>query len=198
MFIIGGMSDYEVTDTTLKYESIQDYWREVAPIPALREAFASCVNKSSIYVDEGGEDQASVFKFDTEANEWSTNAPMPIVCSSHSASLIGSEVSLVGAASSGREVLRSDFTTSTWSTLAYTLYDRVFGISFVLAGCLYAAGGGHDTSASVERYDVATNTWTAVADMLEGRRSLGAFCIESEGPNEEQDLFDSLIAKAFI
>jgi hypothetical protein len=48
----------------------------------------------------------------------------------------------------------------------------------------------------VERYDIATNTWTAVADMLEDRCSSCAVCIESEGPTEEQDLFDSLITKA--
>jgi hypothetical protein len=48
----------------------------------------------------------------------------------------------------------------------------------------------------VERYDVTSNTWTFMADLLEGRRFLGAVTIGSAGPAEEQDLFDSLIAKA--
>jgi hypothetical protein len=48
------------------------------------------------------------------------------------------------------------------------LYTQKIGASFVLADCLYAAGGGDaSTRGSVERYDVATNTWTPVADMLE-------------------------------
>jgi hypothetical protein len=84
------------------------------------------------------------------------------------------------------------FATDAWSTLARTLHRRKSGISFVLNDCLFAAGSG----ASVERYDIATNTWTAVADMLEDRCSSCAVCIESEGPTEEQDLFDSLITKA--
>jgi transcription termination factor Rho len=64
----------------------------------------------------------------------------------------------------------------------------------VLGGCLYAAGGQLD-ALSVERYDTTTNTWTAVEDMLDERRSFGAVTIGSPGPAEEQDLFDSLIAK---
>jgi hypothetical protein len=48
----------------------------------------------------------------------------------------------------------------------------------------------------VERYDVATDTWTAVADTLEGRNSFSTVTIGSAGPAKEQDLFDSLIDKA--
>jgi hypothetical protein len=50
---------------------------------------------------------------------------------------------------------------------------------------------------NVERYDVSSNTWAFVDDMIEGQRFF--FCavsIGSAGPAEEQDLFDSLIAEA--
>jgi hypothetical protein len=54
----------------------------------------------------------------------------------------------------------------------------------VLAGHLYAAGGG-GTCASVERYNVATNTWTPVADMLKEWRYSSVVCIETDprGPS---------------
>lgn len=59
------------------------------------------------------------------------------------------------------------------------------------------AGGIHYfNNLSVERYNVASNTWTAVADMHERQ---GYFAVITSGltcPAEEQDLFDSLIAKA--
>jgi hypothetical protein len=43
---------------------------------------------------------------------------------------------------------------------------------------------------------VASNTWTAVLDVLEGRCFSGAVTIGfAAAPVEEQDLFDSLIAK---
>jgi hypothetical protein len=61
---------------------------------------------------------------------------------------------------------------------------------------LYAAGGERSSNSSVYRYDAVTNTWTAAADMLEGRRGLGAVTIGSAGPADEQDLFDALIVKA--
>jgi hypothetical protein len=38
--------------------------------------------------------------------------------------------------------------------------------------------------------------WHSVADMLERRERFNAVTIGSAGPAEEQDLFDSLIAKA--
>jgi hypothetical protein len=195
MYIIGGTSDGNTTDTTLKYNSIQDAWIEVAPMPVLRDSFVACAYESDIY-DEYGENQASAFKFDTEANVWSTLAPMPFVCTDNGASLLDGQVYIVGAGNSEREVLRFNPMTNAWEMLARTINLRDGGNSFVLAGCLYAAGGTDaSTSASVERYDVATNIWTAVADMLEVRQYFCVVCIESKGPAEEQDLFDSLIAK---
>jgi hypothetical protein len=53
-----------------------------------------------------------------------------------------------------------------------------------------------ESNLSVERYDVASNTWTFVENMHESRYTHSAVTIGSAGPAEEQDLFDSLIAKA--
>jgi N-acetylneuraminic acid mutarotase len=72
--------------------------------------------------------------------------------------------------------------------------DKHGSASFVVGGYLYVAGGDGDSS-SVERYDVTTDTWNAVANMLEGRDSLGAVTIGSADSAEDQDFFDSLIAK---
>jgi hypothetical protein len=56
--------------------------------------------------------------------------------------------------------------------------------------------GGIDIDSSVKLYDVANDTWTAVADMLEERYACKAVTIGSAGPAGEQDLFDMLIDKA--
>jgi hypothetical protein len=50
----------------------------------------------------------------------------------------------------------------------------------------------------VERYDAASDTWRAVADMLEGRGYFNALAVESTCHAKEQDLFDSLITKAAL
>jgi hypothetical protein len=106
-------------------------------------------------------------------------------------------VYVVGAGEANDEAVRFDPASGVWSTLTATLLARFQGSSFVLDGCLYVAGGTlMDSKVSVEHYDVATNTWTAVADMLESRSAFGAVTIGFVGPVEEQDLFNTLIAKA--
>jgi N-acetylneuraminic acid mutarotase len=154
---------------------------------------------SDIYVFGGYEQWkqpcAFAFKFDTGANEWSRLADMPFACKDHHASILHGKVYIVDAGVGGYEVLRFDFATSAWRTLARTNFRRDCGVSFVLDECLYAAGGGI-AGTSVERYDVTTKTWATVSDMLGGRILFRAVCIEAEGPSGDQDLFDSLIAKA--
>jgi N-acetylneuraminic acid mutarotase len=140
-------------------------------------------------------EQASVFKYDTEANAWSVLAPMPSAECGNSVNVIDGQIYIIGAGDDSRGFLRFAPVTGAWSTLASTLHRRFHAASFVLGGCLYAAGGIGSSSA-VERYDVAADTWTAVANMLKGRHSFGAVAIRPTGPTEEQNLFDSLITKS--
>jgi hypothetical protein len=198
MYVLGGI-DRAVTASVLKFDSTQGTWSQLAPMPEARYAHAACAIGSDIFVFGGrdlGGDQASVFKYDTVANEWSTLAPMPYACSEHTASALDGLIYIVGVGNGRCEVLRFDPVSSAWSTLAPTASSRDDGSSFVLGGCLYAVGGGMNDQTSVERYDVASNTWTAVANMLLGRNACVTVSIGSVGPAEEQDLFDLLIAKA--
>jgi hypothetical protein len=168
-------------------------------MPEVRLACATCAIGSDIYVFGGIDDNsvryASVFKYDTLTDEWSTLAPMPQPSSFHTASVLDGSVFIVGAGDNHCGVWRFDPTSGVWSTLAPTMNDRDYGASFALGGCVYAAGGIRSAS-SLERYNVASDTWTAVADMLEGRDGFRAVVLGCAGPTEELDLFDSLIAKA--
>jgi N-acetylneuraminic acid mutarotase len=196
IYVLGGNRGVETLTTTLKYDIAQGSWSEVAPMPAGRWGVAACAVGRDIFVFGGvcsaNQLQASVFKFDTEANEWTTLAPMSSASCHHSASVLNGSVYIVGAGN-GREVLRYDPSSGAWSTLAPKSHGRQGGYSFALDGRLYVAGG-HNSSSSVERYDTASNTWTTVEDMLEGRRFFGAVTIQC--PAEEQDVFNLLITKA--
>jgi hypothetical protein len=199
MYVLGGALDADgLTADVLKYDSLQGTWTQLAPMPERRFGFAACALGSDIYILGGldGEwnSQSSVFKLDTVSGAWITLAPMPLTCASHSAFVLDGLVYILGVGE-GHDVMRFDPATGVWSRLAPTLNNRKYGSSFKVDGCLYTAGGIHAMS-SVERYDVASNTWTAVADMLEGRDCFSAVTIGSAGPVVEQDLFDSLIAKA--
>jgi hypothetical protein len=197
MYVIGGYVG-EITASVLKFDSLLGTWSEVANLPVVSYAMAACAVESDIFVF-GGYDtqyqaQASVFKFNTVTNIWSILAPMPQACCTHSTTLLDGLVYIVGAGDSHQEVLQFNPTSEAWTTLAPTSVRREQAMSFVLGGCLYS-GGGMWGGSTVERYDVARNAWEAVANMREGRQLCGAVTIKSVLP-EEQDLFDTLIAKA--
>jgi N-acetylneuraminic acid mutarotase len=196
---IGGGADRHLTESVLKFDDVRGVWSRVAPMPEARAEFAGCVVGTDIYVfggmDNLGVDQTSALKYDTEANTWSVLAPMPDADFGHNASVIDGLIYMIGAGGDSRSLLRLEPVTGAWSTLSSTLHRHLRGTSFVLGGYLYAAGGIGSPSV-VERYNVATNTWTTVANMLEGRSYFSAVTIRSTGPAEEEDLFDSLIAKA--
>jgi hypothetical protein len=199
MYVLGGEVGHRVIASVLKFDTTQGTWSIVAPMPASRSAFAACAVGSDIYVFGGFDDraQASVFKYDTVANEWRTLALMPCASCHHSVSVLGSLIYIVGAGATHKEVFCFDPALTAWSMLTPTLVERDRGVSFVVGGFLYTAGGSFLSSASMERYDVANNTWNLVMNMLEGRCEFGAaVSFGSAGPAEDQDLFDSLIDKA--
>jgi hypothetical protein len=204
LYVLGGYTEVDgtlhVTASVLKLENMQGIWSVVAPMPEPRHDFATSIVGSDIYVFGGrgnaNRKQRSVYKYDTEANAWSTLAPMPNAEFGHSATELGGMIYVVGAGDDDAYgLLRHDPASGVWSTLAPLLHECHHGTSFILAGCLYVAGG-EGTEYEVQRYDVTANTWMEMADMLEGRSHFGAVTIGSEGAAEEQDLFDSLIAKA--
>jgi hypothetical protein len=187
------------TASVLKFDSAQGGWSLVAPMPELRWDFAACAVGKDIFVFGGSgalHAQSSVIKYNTEADTWSTMAPMPCAAYGHSACVLNGLIYIMGTGVDNMVVLRFDPLSGAWSTLAPTLNCHRYGASFVLDGCLYAAGGARNSASTVERYDAAADTWTAVASMLQGRTFFNAITIGSAGPAEEQDLFDSLIAKA--
>jgi N-acetylneuraminic acid mutarotase len=100
-------------------------------------------------------------------------------------------VFIIGAGDSHRHVLRFDPGSEQWSTLAASSSPRICSVSYVIGGCLYAAGGDNRYS-SVERHDAKSNTWTVV-DLSSDRSWFGAVTI---GSAQEQDILDSLIANA--
>jgi hypothetical protein len=183
----------------LKFDTIVGTWSEVAPIPEPRLMGSTCAVGSDIYVFGGVAPPRiitqSVFKYDTLTNIWSSLAPMPHAGVYRSAAHMDGLVYIPGTGDNMRETLCFDPASGIWSTLAPLLTRRKQCSAFALSGYLYAIGG-QGSESSAERYDVASNTWTAMADLPQGRMACDAISIESVGPTEEQDLFDSLIAQA--
>jgi hypothetical protein len=200
MYVLGGLIEGEGTGVdVLKFDSTDDTWKGVEAAPREMIKSVAVAVGTDIYVFGGEDDELEeddyVMKYDTLADDWSTLARMPHASTEHSATVCQGLVYIVGAGAAGREFLRFDPTSAAWRTLASTLSDKRCCATFALGGCLYVAGG-HADNLSVECYHIATNTWTAVVDMLEGRSFFGAVTIGSTSPAEEQNLFESLLAKA--
>jgi hypothetical protein len=188
LYVTGGFSH----DPSRAFLSVEkntpssDTLSAVAHLPSARYDQAAVAVGSAIYVlggyaNIGSQGLASVLKFDSTQGACSAVESMPAPRQCHAACAIGSDIYVFGGS------LRFEDQTSVFK------YDTS---TFVLGGCLFVAGGDGASSTVVERYDVVTGTWTAVADMLEGRTSFCAVAIGSGDTAEDQDLFDSLIAKA--
>jgi N-acetylneuraminic acid mutarotase len=199
MYVLRGYEDGEDEDATasmLKFDSTQGTWSQLAPMPMASWGIAACVVESDIFVFGGTDDtqdyQDSVFKFDTVTNAWSSLAPMPQACSHVGVCVLDGLVYIVGVGGHYCDVLRFNPMSNEWTTRAPISFGTSrYRTIFAAEGYLYAVAG------NAERYDVASDTWTAVADVLDPVRIFaGAVTITSVGPAEEQDLLDSLIVKA--
>jgi N-acetylneuraminic acid mutarotase len=202
VYVLGGRRSiggrHGETASALKFDSMHGTWSEITPLPEARHNFAACAIENDIYVFGGyfhNASNASVFKYDTRANIWSTLAPMPERSACHSAIVLDGLVYLVSAGSACNKLYRFDPASNVWTTLA-SLGRLDDAASFILGGCLYAAGGINNRT-NVKRYDAVADTWTPVLDMLQGRVCFGAVTIGCTGPfEEEQNLFDALLKKA--
>jgi hypothetical protein len=203
VYAIGGFKNDEedAASTVFRFDSRLDTWSEVAPMPEGQVDCAACAIGSDIFVFGGNDTDDdvvtdSVFKYDTEANTWTTLAPMPSPKYILSANVLNGLIYIICNDNSSHEVQQFEPASGAWSTLTTRASWEFYSVnSFVLGGNLYLAGGAYNCK-GVERYDVATNSWSAVENMLGGRTSFGAVTSGPSGPSEEQDLFDCLIAKA--
>jgi hypothetical protein len=194
LFVLGGLDDVGRTNLMHKFDTIQESWSEVAAIPDARCVYTAASVGTGIYafcefnLDSGRQD--AVLAYDTLNNQWGTPVFTPYVQDQKlSANVIDGLICVVLSGNTWQ----FDPALEALSFLARTTWPRSHGATFVLGGNLYAAGG--DVYASgVERYDVSTDTWTEVANMLKPRRCLSAVTIEIAIPAIEQDLFDSLIS----
>jgi hypothetical protein len=77
MYVLGGYTEVDgrlqMTASVLKFDSVQDIWNAVAPMPEPLHYIAACVVGSDIYVFGGmnnnGRKQSTVFKYDSETDE---------------------------------------------------------------------------------------------------------------------------------
>jgi hypothetical protein len=208
MHVVGGVENVAgaitIVASILEFDNDTQAWCELAPMPAPRAYSAVCVLGGEIFVFGGLNERKSIsattYRYNKDANKWSTLAPMAKDMCCHSACVLEDKIYVIGGqladgTSVSRNVSIFDPAANDWTEMAPLLTPRTMFTSFVLGGHMHVVGGndGAVMLASVERYSVASNSWSEVREMALGsaRQSYGAFTMRVE-----VDLFDRLIAKA--
>ena len=175
-------------------------WVAKASMATARGALATAVVNGIIYAI-GGENLdanalnphlAAVEAYDPAANLWTTKAPLPAARSSLSAAAVGNVIFVFGgddviAPTANANVFNPlnkveayDVATNVWTTKAAMPTRRERFAIAELNGVIYVMGGiipsgtFVDSTASVQAYTVATNTWATKASLPAARNDLSA------------------------
>jgi len=163
-------------------------WETVGSLPAnrLRGSAGAVAYKNKIYLIGGNTDGHSggavpwFDEYDPATNEWKVLPDAPKARDHFSAAVVGNK--LVAAAgrttnrSFGGMVAQTDtynFNTNSWSSSASIPTPRAGTMIGVNAGKLIVMGGETNTQVAahseVEAYDVASNKWQSLPDLIRGR-----------------------------
>ena len=170
----------------------QGTWTALTPLPAPTEGMTVGGVGNTIISAYGVSSAAETNLtrlYNIASDSWSSGADAPLPARSQAASGDTTHARflyVIGGASSGAvlpDLKRYDPVTDTWTPLASMLTARAGAVAaavdnniFVIGGRLSAAGpcNGGPYLATVEKYDVDANTWSAVAPLPSPRSDLAA------------------------
>lgn len=213
-YVISGVDgSFSTTNKTWRFDADTNTWNKLAPIPLAAEGSTATCYQGRIYVLGGSSDGANggtqFYVYDIATNTWFSGADLPRqVWGAASASwngqlyLIGGNLDFSGSGTSA-EVDIYDIATDTWTGAGSDMPVAAAASGFVqAANNLYIAGGWDDASApdsnivAVQRYDMATDTWTAGPDLPSGRADLALAITDTAlyamgGDDDGGSFFDS-------
>jgi N-acetylneuraminic acid mutarotase len=202
ILLIGGLTSTNSKLTTVqKYDYSLDTWTQVASMDTPRYLLAATPMKNGGALAIGGTgnsgDLSSVEKYDPTTNSWSYISSMNISRSGLAAVTLqdGSVLAIGGQGNNAQlsSVEKYDPTTNSWSYISSMNISRS-GLAAVTLqdGSVLAIGGTsrltdpnrpwwHDmtTTASVEKYNPTTGSWSYVASMNEPRETFNAVILKN-------------------
>jgi len=186
LYVAGGFGNPrgQVLDAFTVYDPATDTWTELAKLPEGRHHAALTALGGQLYLTGGGIEsfapRANTWRYDPATNRWTALEPMPAARRAHAAVAIGGLVYVIGGVVEG-QTLRAptwayDPQTGEWrSDLADIPTYREHLAAVAVDGAIVAIGGrGTQSVDAVERYDAATNAWTAMAPLPAARGGLAA------------------------
>jgi N-acetylneuraminic acid mutarotase len=163
-------------------------WKELAPLPEATEGLSTARVGTVIvgaygYTLSGDSNQTLVYNITT--NSWLLGAAAPGIASSEGIGVAdkANVYALGGRNGAGTDNNRYTPGTNTWMPLAPMPTGRDGLGAAIIGKSIYAIGGRAETAgpctggagmATVERYSISTNTWSAVAPLPISRSDVGA------------------------
>jgi hypothetical protein len=172
----------------------QGTWTSLAPLPAPTEGMAVSgagnIIVAAYGLSPGTGDTNLTRRYDIAADSWTLASPAPLPVRSEGAygdTGHGGHIYAIGGrptAVVGRRLERYTVETDTWTTLTPMPTARAAATVAVIGNALYVMGGraadapcGGPALATVERYDIDTDTWSAVASLPAPRSDFAAVAV---------------------
>ncbi len=160
-----------------------EYWTAGTSMPAPLGEVASAVIDGKVYAV--GDASNGTFVYDIATNTWTSKAPRPYPAKDQLGQAANGKFYVFGGvnAPAGFKVAMNkvqiyDPATNAWSLGADMPFPTFAASTTVIGGIIFVAGGvtnGPDntlvTTDQVAKYDPATNAWTMLASMKQGRNS---------------------------
>jgi serine/threonine protein kinase len=180
VLIAGGQAnDHTILATAETYDPAANLWSSAAPLTAPRCQHTATLLASGQLLVTGGWDGASSFRsserYDPAVGRWSGGGTMAAARRGHTATLLpDARVLVIGGLASGAGASAELYhPAGTWTTAASTS-SRTNHVALLLPNRLVlATGGSADQRGALlktaERYDAATDQWSAAGMLIAGR-----------------------------
>lgn len=170
------------------YDSANDMWRPLPPMPSARERFGMAGFSGRIYISGGRSremDQTApsasdeLWAYDTVSSDWVTKAAMPSKRVDHVMINVGDKLYVIGGSGEHADLIYVyDIVSNIWTTLKTRMPKprRNFGVAFDQTS-IYIFGGISNKGkilADVDVFDAESESWSQQSPMQTPRAGVAA------------------------
>lgn len=200
VYVVGGFGDAALPSRAVaRYDTRSNRWELKADLPLTLNHAVAVSHGGDLYVLGGytgapfslgiptigvADASAGFFRYDPDADSWSSMPPAPTARGAAAAAVIGDRLYAAGGADSGR-ALRTleifDFTTKTWSRGPDMPHASEHVAGAQAAGAFYVLGGrlayGQQNLRFTQRYLPEQGRWEVGPDMVRGHAGFAAVTV---------------------
>ena len=190
IYVAGGLRTTGGSIAFERYDVDRDEWEQLAPLPVALHHLGLAALGGYVYVTGGaldlamGDISAETYQYDPQTNTWATVAPMPSPRAAHISLSDDKNIYVIGGVGTGSTfVWVYDAQTDRWDAKPAALSaPREHLTGAVVNNQLVVIGGrwNQQNTATVEIYDLASQTWSNGEPMPTARGGLAAAAVDGQ------------------